>query len=67
MIGYQDLSLSEVVTKTAGKNMLECNLLGPNAPNAGYLLIGAEEKRSARKRIKMTLAVEGLPSCNNIF
>ena len=47
--------------------MIECDLMGAHAPNAGFLLIGAEEKRSARKKIKMTLAVENLPSCNNIF
>jgi hypothetical protein len=66
-IGFYEISLSEVITKTSGKKMLECDLMGSHAPNAGCLMIGAEEKRSARKKIKLTLAVENLPSCHNIF
>merc|ERR1719469_1671761 len=67
MVGYTETTLSALIRETEGKKMIEKNLMGENAPNAGFLSIGAEEKKSARQKIKMQVAVNGLPSCNSIM
>ena len=54
-VGFTETVLSELIKDTKEGNMMEKPLDGEHAPNAGFLSVGAEEKKSAKQKINMTL------------
>jgi hypothetical protein len=72
-IGSYETTLTELIIATAvvGDNgMREFKLNAPagaKEPERGILMIGCNEKKTAKKQIKFQLEVEGLPACNSMM
>ena len=72
-IGSYETTLTELVIATAivGDNgMREFKLdapAGAKEPERGILMLGCNEKKTAKKQIKFQLEVEGLPACNSMM